>query len=82
MIIVETVNDVVALLRPLLEVAPVRLVAGRVKIDLPRTAGTEGLPEPARALITATLAAGGTLRLVPAGDDPPFSLAARARLDP
>ena len=78
MIVIETIEDVLALLQPLLETGSVRIVAGRKSVELPLTAKLAALPEPARELIAAVHRKGGTLHLVPEDGFPPVTLEFRA----
>lgn len=81
MIVIDSIDDVTALLRPLLETGSVRLVGPTGEVDIPeaRKAGT--LPAPAHDLIAAMLAQGTSLVVVPQDDGslPPFTIAPRSR---
>jgi hypothetical protein len=81
MIVIDTIDDVTALLRPLLATAGVRLVARDAQVDIPKAHVVAVLPTPARALISAMFAQGTSLIVIPQDKEgpPPFTIAPRVR---
>lgn len=75
MIVVETLDDVAALLQPLLETGSVRIITGGKSMVLPQDAEFKAMPPQTREFLVASKNA--TLRLVPSAGFPPVTISFR-----